>query len=274
MYTQCPECDTVYPVSADALSVARGNVRCGNCGAVFFAVTSLSETLDEDGQIPTCFHSDHPPTLTDPDAEELPMDDLFWPQAPGEAEAAEPAEASADPEAEMSPVSGIATRLASERAARNRSRGTWLWGAWSGLLAATLAVQWFSSQHDLLARNPTWRPWVVRICVVFGCDIEMPRSLQEISLVSRSIEPHPSVDGALLISATMQNQAEFPQPHPVVEITMADLSGNPVAMRRFGPAEYLDGLQPAGMAPGHLLPLVFEVIDPGENAVAFEFTFR
>ncbi|MEM6575571.1 MAG: DUF3426 domain-containing protein, partial [Pseudomonadota bacterium] len=183
-------------------------------------------------------------------------------------------DAPAEPPEVAAPLSGVAMELAADRAARNRTRSTWLWGLWSGFALLALGGQWFALEHDRLARNATLRPWVSKACELFKCQLELPSDLARIQLTSRSIEPHPSVEGALLISATLQNQATFNQPHPVVEITMADLSGRAVAMRRFTPVEYLESPDPAGMVPGHLLPLVFEVIDPGSSAVAFEFNFR
>lgn len=44
MYTQCPECGTVFRLSADTLRLAQGEVRCGICSTVFNAVESLSDT--------------------------------------------------------------------------------------------------------------------------------------------------------------------------------------------------------------------------------------
>ena len=29
MYTQCPDCETIFQVTADQLTVANGDVRCG-----------------------------------------------------------------------------------------------------------------------------------------------------------------------------------------------------------------------------------------------------
>ena len=43
MYTQCPECGTVFKVTPDVLRAARGVVRCGVCDATFNAVHSLSD---------------------------------------------------------------------------------------------------------------------------------------------------------------------------------------------------------------------------------------
>ena len=42
MYTQCPECGTIFKVTPDVLRVARGVVRCGVCDATFNAVHFLS----------------------------------------------------------------------------------------------------------------------------------------------------------------------------------------------------------------------------------------
>ena len=43
MYTQCPDCTTVFRVTADALRTAQGNVRCGVCSTSFDALENLSE---------------------------------------------------------------------------------------------------------------------------------------------------------------------------------------------------------------------------------------
>ena len=43
MYTQCPECGTVFRVTAEVLKQAAGKVRCGGCGTAFNALDYLSE---------------------------------------------------------------------------------------------------------------------------------------------------------------------------------------------------------------------------------------
>jgi predicted Zn finger-like uncharacterized protein len=43
VYTRCPDCATVFRVTADALRVAQGDVRCGVCSNAFNAVVHLSE---------------------------------------------------------------------------------------------------------------------------------------------------------------------------------------------------------------------------------------
>jgi predicted Zn finger-like uncharacterized protein len=43
MYTQCPECDVAFRVTAQVLKQAAGKVRCGGCGVAFNALAYLSE---------------------------------------------------------------------------------------------------------------------------------------------------------------------------------------------------------------------------------------
>ena len=43
MYTRCPECETVFRLSASALKKAGGRVRCGACNSTFNALQSLAE---------------------------------------------------------------------------------------------------------------------------------------------------------------------------------------------------------------------------------------
>jgi predicted Zn finger-like uncharacterized protein len=47
MYTQCPDCDTSFRVTASVLKQAAGKVRCGGCGNAFNALEFLSETMPE-----------------------------------------------------------------------------------------------------------------------------------------------------------------------------------------------------------------------------------
>ncbi|MEO8224891.1 MAG: DUF3426 domain-containing protein [Gammaproteobacteria bacterium] len=43
MYTNCPECGTVFRVSSPDLRVAEGYVRCGHCSATFNALATLAD---------------------------------------------------------------------------------------------------------------------------------------------------------------------------------------------------------------------------------------
>ena len=45
MYTQCPECEVAFRVTAQVLKQAAGKVRCGSCGIAFNALAHLSEEM-------------------------------------------------------------------------------------------------------------------------------------------------------------------------------------------------------------------------------------
>ena len=48
MYTQCPECGTVFRVTAVVLRAAHGQVRCGVCDATFDALRDLTDEVTAD----------------------------------------------------------------------------------------------------------------------------------------------------------------------------------------------------------------------------------
>jgi predicted Zn finger-like uncharacterized protein len=269
MYTCCPQCQTVFQLKAHQISVAHGHVRCGRCGEVYSCVDALADDLDEDGDLPPCFHTDRPPTLTH---SELPLDslesDLFLSREP------DPLDDDEDwPELESIEDDEEAMQVLLVREPPQYRAG---WIAGSLILLLLLIAQAGWVDREQLAQSQRWRPWLQQACNYLGCRLPMRQDLGQISLISRDIRPHPSVADALIISATMQNRAAFPQPFPGVEILLSDLSGKRIAMRRFEPIEYLeeDAKINRGIAAGTLLPLVFEVVDPGQDAVAFEFSFR
>jgi len=45
MYTQCPDCEIAFKITADVLKQAAGKVRCGGCGNAFNALSYLSEEM-------------------------------------------------------------------------------------------------------------------------------------------------------------------------------------------------------------------------------------
>ena len=47
MYTQCPDCEIAFRVTAEVLRQAAGKVRCGNCGNAFNALAYLSEQMPQ-----------------------------------------------------------------------------------------------------------------------------------------------------------------------------------------------------------------------------------
>ena len=86
---------------------------------------------------------------------------------------------------------------------------------------------------------------------------------------------HPTRSGILILSLTFVNLAQSPQVFPILEITLLDASNQPIALRRFQPAEYLrpGADSKPGLAADVFLPVLLELGDPGEQAVGFEIQF-
>ena len=154
------------------------------------------------------------------------------------------------------------------------------------LILSLLAILIFSAvllgqlayfrSSQLVDKLPAMQPLVEKLCTTLPCVYSGPRDVSQIKLLSRDVRLHRKVDNALLISATFINRASFKQPYPDITISLSDLSGAMVAQRRFTPAEYLGRLNsPFLLMPsGKPVHIELEVIDPGKDAVNFEFTFQ
>jgi len=262
MYTQCPECLTIFKLDGGELAAAHGSVRCGHCATVFDALRTLSAQLPPEpiGILDLHAAQVDPPQLTLP---------VFRPNPAQATLFAEPAE-----RARAAERSSLPAFAASRR--RARSQRSWPWLAGCALLLLTLAGEIALADPSRWIDDAGVRGWLDPLAANFGVRLPLRQDASALELSSRDIRPHPSVEGALIISATLRNDASFAQAWPVVEVTLSDFDEKPVAMRRFQPREYLSdtrALEP-GLAAGASSALVFEVSDPGRNAVAFEFKFE
>ena len=145
------------------------------------------------------------------------------------------------------------------------------WGLLSLLALLVLAGQYAVFHFQELARTPQWRPYYAQACEVLGCALPLrsdPQALRGANLVVRS---HPEYRNALMVDALLFNEAAWPQPFPVLELTFQDLDGNTVASRRFQPSEYLRGeLAGAGAMPvATPVHIGLEIVDPGARAVNY-----
>jgi predicted Zn finger-like uncharacterized protein len=263
MYTQCPECLTIYKIAAATLAEGHGSMRCGHCAAVFDALRTLTEHLPPEPVQHLLTHTGDGalPQLSVPALRPTPNQQatLFDPD-----------------ERQQRPTPRRAHTPAFARAQRTRSHTrNWPWAVGAAVLLFSLLAQIGYAERAPLLDDAQVRPWLDRACAELGCLLPLRHDPARLELLSRDIRPHPSVPNALIISATLRNDADFHQAWPEVEITLSDLDENRIAMRRFQPQEYLGDSRniASGMASGATAALVFEVADPGKNAVAFEFKF-
>jgi predicted Zn finger-like uncharacterized protein len=264
MYTQCHECLTIYKVSVDTLTQAGGHARCGHCAAVFDMLKTLTEQLPPEPFLQLGIHQagEVPPQLTVPALRPQPRQDSILFNPDERASSRRPQRATGTP------------AFARDRSGDAPTR-SWPWALGTALLLLTLGAQVGYAERSVLLDDARVRPLLDRVCAGIGCRLPLRHDPSKLVLLSRDIRPHPSVPNALIISASLRNDSASAQAFPGVEITLSDLDENRIAMRRFSPQDYVGDARAVGtgMAPGSTTALVFEVLDPGKNAVAFEFKF-
>ncbi|ALP52121.1 hypothetical protein Tel_02605 [Candidatus Tenderia electrophaga] len=246
MYTHCPHCDTYFRITSEQLKRAHGEVRCGRCFGTFNALQHL---IDE-------------------------------PPAKAGQSVAPPAGGAAPKAGDGSTTQRHhSQQLIEELQTQDGSSGAGkrlLWGLLALPLVLLLAAQYAFFNLDQLSQNPQLRPALTALCQVADCEVPLLRAPQQITLTERDIRSHPDTRDILLVQATMVNQAGFTQAFPVVELVLHDITGHTIAGRRFMPDEYL--VDPSldvdqGFRDNSSVTIVLELVDPGAEAVGFEFNF-
>lgn len=254
MYTCCPNCSSVFQVSAGLLAEAGGDARCGECRHVFNVFDALYDDLSSAREALTmqrrtqveAASSDfvsQSATVDDADDEVAELTELSYPPVGWQQQT----------------VGG----------------GHILSAVGIFLLLVLLGGQWVWFNRTALAAEPAWRPRVEQFCTLLDCRLPLPADLAQLVLLSRDVSRHPEVDGALLIHAEFENRAGFAQRYPVFEVSFTDRAGKAVAARRFRPSEYLDADTDitAGLNPGNRVKVVLEVLDPADSAASYRFEF-
>lgn len=243
MQTRCPECDTLFDLTEEELHQAQGMVVCGQCDSVFNASRYLSL---EDTDLPTIS------TVKD-DGDTAPDDELD--------------ELANIPRALRDDLISVQARKHPKLL--NALLGFMIFGLVVGLLAQT-----FYFHRSYLAQYAVLRPYLEQLCEPLNCRVPKLRNPTAIELVSRNIYTHPNIDKALMITATLANNADYPQAFPTIGLQLSNLQGKVIASRYFKPDEYLgQNAADLEMQPSTPTNISLEIADPGERVLSYEFSF-
>ncbi len=252
MYTQCPECQTVFNLTVAQLKVRDGLVRCGMCATTFRAnrfqlkVPPPEEEIEKPKRARARRGSSRPP---------IPRHDPSAPPQPP---------ARVDIKLPLS--------LGALRPSRYRAGVAWaLWFLGSILLLGTLSAQFVFFYRNELAQLPGWQPWVTEFCDYTDCDIKPPRDIAQIELLKTTIAPHPKFNQALRLRTAMVNRAAFRQALPSMEVSLTNNAGNVIARRVFTPPQYLENPFGVGtLTPNVVVTALLDVTNLDGKAVGYE----
>ncbi len=262
--TTCTQCSSRFRITERQLKQAYGKVCCGECGCVFNALNSLKNF---EGELPADYHE----RLL---AEEAEAEH----SAVAETERTEPVydfdsdEIRADSETAARGLSLHEAMYGSEKNARVTSPLAWFIGIL--LLIGIGTAQAIYYQRYQLVEKPRYQQQVITLCRFLPCAESKFSSTDQIRLLERNVFTHPVIDDALMVTGAFVNQAPFAQKVPELLISLFDVKGNLIANRLFKPAEYLlEDRTRDHIDPGKPVQFRLEIVDPGTNALTYEFEF-
>lgn len=251
MYTRCPACQAVYELPARALAEAAGVVRCGNCGKTFNSLSQLFERHPDTSDEPLRGNG-MPPMLEHPDMvqAELPVEYFDEP------------ESDTDETGPVEPLPGFDEQ---EHAGDARP---WLWPSVSAALALLLLIQLWALWQTPGSPLARWLGGSGQ----FDAGLDPNEAIQ---IVSRDLHPHPSLDDAVVISASLRNQAESSVSFPIIEVRFFDASQQILGVRRLTPGEYLrdPDVIARGLPAGVVMPLLLEFVVGTSQPAGFQMRF-
>lgn len=284
MYTQCPECLSIFALNAATLGQSRGELLCAFCGTRFNALDTLAENLPDEPftRLESHAAAASPVMLEEPIYHPQPAPAAF--PAPDDPLPTVPSHTS-PPHEDFSqlvftprPAKAARHRRKppSYRHLRRPSPHRGWWTAACVILSLLLAGQVAWAERDFLITQPTTGRWLRAGCAALHCTLPLVAAPGRLQVVDSNVQGYPGAAHALLISARIRNTAAFAQPYPMLAVTLSDADGKRLAMRRLRPLEYQDDAQALrrGLGPGESSVLMLEVADPGDRAVEFELAFE
>lgn len=168
-----------------------------------------------------------------------------------------------------------APSFARHTVAATPTRTSWRGYAIVAGLALLLALQLLLAQRNDLAADPRWRPLVASLCGVLQCDLPPWHEPTAFTMLQRGVRPKAGDSGVLAVEASFRNDAQWPQPWPVLVLSLSDVDGRPVGQRAFTPDEYRQSHRAGdALLPGQSTTVAFDVVEPAPRIVAFSFDFR
>lgn len=275
MFTRCPSCRAAFSITDQQLAIASGMVRCGVCEHVFDARLYLFKQAEEKtDEIDVPFDADTDVRL---DAEiDAVAEAEFIRTDDGTIDIGEvKQDSSATVEPEQDEV--VIPKIIADQVSSLEHEGIkFNFAYFFGFLIIATLLALLSLQATAVYKE-SWLPRSIhaQACRWITCVHKIPRALDKIEILNRSIYTHPQEKDALMVTVTIISRAKFAQPYPVVQLRFLDVSGDVMAARQFNPSEYLSDTwnKQSIMQPSRPISIQLELVDFGEDVVGYEFDF-
>jgi predicted Zn finger-like uncharacterized protein len=239
METSCSQCGARYRVTDEQLKISTGKVRCGECSMVFNAFSSLKTYADSNQAVNIRQQSVLPEIAPLPNSE-LSLHEAMYGEGNGSF-------------THLSPL-------------------LWLIGILL-LLVLAIAQSIYYQRYELIS-NPRYQQQILDLCEFVPCAESQFSSSRQIKLLERNVFTHPVKSNALMVTGSFVNEAPFPQKLPKLLVTLFDVRGNLIANRQFVADEYLQsGNEPTALQSKIPIQFRLEILDPGTEALTYEFEF-
>lgn len=242
METACAHCGCRFRLTEHQLKQAYGQVRCGECGEVFNALQALQ---NYEGDLPPGYQENSQASNSDPAAAVGSGPSLSLHEA----------------------------MYGGERHA-GFSIGPLGWFIGILLLLVLVIAQVLYYQRYQLIEDPRFQQQVINLCRLLPCAESEFASVEQIRMLERNVFTHPVANNALMVTGSFSNQAPFAQRLPDLLISLFDIQGKLIANRLFTPKEYLlEDRNRRGFGADEVLQFRIELVDPGTDALTYEFEF-
>lgn len=265
MFTQCTNCKAIFRVSMREVTVSKGLLRCGECLEVFDSSKNLSTTM-QDPFVSVDVNDTH--SLEKLSKENLQtisaLDD--WQSSPTKQPTQNQVDLRQSPtKAQKKPKVPRKARKAKERTTQTKtskgkskaspkSKKQWPLII-ASLLACLLVFQIAYNYRHLYLDTLKYEP-------------------EKIQMLNHNVFAHPIEKNVLLISASIENTADFDQSFPTLEVRLTNSQAELVALRRFSPDEYLDNYSSKTLLiKKRPTSIKLKIEDPGSQATRFQFNF-
>lgn len=203
--TRCPQCSTLFRVSASQLQVHDGKVRCGQCDHVFSGIDHLTAA-----------------------------DSLAWQNASLQAPTSKP-QVAGDSTAQATGQPSFLSDGAAKPATKATPRPAWVMPVAAGLVVCLLLqLGWW--QRHRIAQHAQWAQNAIAnanpgVQAAFSLSPSAAMAVEGSGL-------HNLDEQHLRLDLTLKNKSTLPSRWPVLRVELLDTQGLPLASRHIGPAQY------------------------------------